>query len=83
MVKTTWKSDLPWSAIFSVIVYWVLDPLLRDSKPTFRLSKPFYLSKTYTFKINVLKISSSSYAQNIIGNIALTSYLDKPYFVAS
>ena len=22
MVKTTQKSDLPWSAIFSVIVYW-------------------------------------------------------------
>ena len=22
MVKTTWKSDLPWSAIFSIIVYY-------------------------------------------------------------
>ena len=33
--------------------------------------------------MNVLKITSSSYVQNMIGNIILTSYLDKSYLVAS
>ena len=33
--------------------------------------------------MNVLKSTSSSYVQNMIVNIILTSYWDKSYFVAS
>ena len=33
--------------------------------------------------MNVLESTSSSYVQNIIENMVLTSYLDKSYFVAS
>ena len=33
--------------------------------------------------MNVLKSTSSSYVQNMIENMVLTSYLDKSYFVAS
>ena len=32
--------------------------------------------------MNVLKSTSSSYVQNVTVNMVLTSYLDKPYFVA-
>ena len=33
--------------------------------------------------VNVLKRTSSSYVQDMIENMVLTSYLDKSYFVAS
>ena len=42
-----------------------------------------FLKYYYTFRVNVLKSTSSSYVQNMIENMVLTSYLDKSYFVAS
>ena len=39
MVKTTSESDLPWSAIFSVIVYWLLDLLTVQRKMTMSMKE--------------------------------------------
>ena len=37
----------------------------------------------YTFRVNILKSTSSSFVRNVIENMVLTSFLDKSYFVAS
>ena len=53
MVKTTQKSDLPWSAIFSVIVFQG-QGLLFDMKchilRDFRISTPFKEKSSHHFK---------------------------------
>ena len=42
-----------------------------------------FLSHDITFRVNMLKRTSLSYVQNMIENMILTSYSDKPYLVAS
>ena len=48
--------------------------------PRARLIRAYY--NLPSDRVNVLQSISSSYVQNMIENMVLTSYLDKSYFVA-
>ena len=69
MVKTTQKSDLPLSAIFSVIVYYVFEKisykmLSECKKMPFQLGVKDLFEPSKFLVLRVLKVQSVSYVQS-------------------